>query len=814
MVVSGSLLLSLFLFITVFFLRTVASGDDEALFAAVGKDSITRFYYEDEGGEWIEALGGRFMEWEKERVHGSEKCIHTPIDEMPDYLKNAFVAIEDHRFYRHGGVDILRTAKAAFHKVFRTSSSFGGSTITQQLIKNMGGERERTVMRKLREMARAIALETRHSKEEILEAYLGIVPLANGCVGVGAASHFYFGKEPSELTLDEAAGLACITRAPARLDPYKHPEAYLQRRNVVLSRMAELGYITQKEKETAQAAPLILKSDSLPSHGVHSWYTETVMADVKAALIEQGYTEAAATALLYTGGLRIYTAMDKAAQEAVEDYFGTDERFASYGEKFSAATVVLSVKTGDLLAVYGGAGPKTGDLLLNRATDTLRPPGSALKPLALYAPAIEGGFATEASVFDDVPKSFGKTLWPRNSPDRYDGLIDLGNAVSTSKNTVAIELYRTLGVEHIYSFLTGRFGISTLVRSKTGKNGQKLTDLAEAPLALGQLTLGVSVRELAEGYVPLANGGIMPKGSSYFLVTDGEGEILLTQKREEKRAISSATASVMTHMLRAVVEKGSAEGLALAEIVDTAGKTGTSSLGRDRWFVGYTPYYLCAVFCGTDGEESVGGRPHLDAFDGIMLPLHEKREGLLMHFQKDPSLTEVRVCRDSGELLSEACALDPRGERGITVWVPAGKRPTQVCTCHTPVYYDKEGKGVVLSPTEEEKRHLRKVSLLFVPWRDFPCEVIVTDAEYVYRPLGDVGPARDGRAFFATLLPEGHYVGKSHDGRPFNALAEKKQVLRLPPKKREILPSPRIPEKRASEKKDPIGRLIDRIFRR
>lgn len=810
------LLLSLFLLTavggTLFFCLSVSPEQDEALFRVAGTDTVTRLYYNGEKGEKVKGLSGyTAVEWESERLHGGEICLRTSISDISPHVQNAFVAIEDHRFYRHHGVDVLRTAKAAVNRLFG-SSSFGGSTITQQLIKNIGGEKEKTVWRKAREIARALSLETRHTKAEILEAYLNIVPLSGGYIGVGAASQAYFGKSPDALSVAEAASLAAITKAPAYYDPYTHPDAHLKRRNLVISRMRELGYITETEAEAATSTPLSLKEKSEKGQKVHSWYTETVVSDVKRDLVAQGYTEAAATALLYSGGLKIYTAMDPAAQAAVEAYFEKEDRFAAYGDGFSAAAVVLSPKSGDLLAIYGGAGRKTADRILNHATDILRPPASALKPLALYAPVIEEGIVTEATVFDDVPQSFsGNTPWPRNSPDRYDGLVSLPVAVSTSKNTVAVSLYRALGAEHIYAILTGRLGFSTIVRQTTDAEGKRLTDLAEAPLALGQLTYGVSLRALTEGYLPLACEGVKARSRSYYLVTDNTGTPILTGVEERNRVFSSATASVVTHMLRSVVEEGSAEGLRLCATVDTAGKTGTATGGKDRWFVGYTPYYLCGIWCGTEGEGSIGGRPHLDAFDGVMLPLHEGKT--LRHFEKHPSLVERQVCRDSGKMLCEACAHDPRGERGMTVWVPAAFGMAE-CDRHVLTYYDKEGDGVVVSPTEAEKASLERVGLLLIPWRDFPVQIKVTDAEYVTRPLGETPPAEGDRAFFDGLLSEGHYAGISHDGRPFNALAKRVTKEKLQPKRKETIPPRSFEEERRRERREPLGRFFYRLFRK
>ncbi len=752
---------------------TVSPEMDEALFLKAGSDSATHFYYNaDKGGGYLP------VEWEEERLYAGQFCLRTPISEIPPILQNAFVGMEDHRFYSHGGVDVIRTARAAFEHLFG-ESAFGGSTITQQLIKNIGGDRERTVKRKLKEMYRAMALEARHEKEEILEAYLNIVPMGDGCIGVGAAASRYFGKSPSELTLAEAASLAAITPAPARLNPRADPEKHLLRRNLVLDRMATLGYITEEERTEAQKEPVSLAEKGREEKAPASWYTEHVLSEVYAALVDVGYTESTAKALLYGGGLHIYTAADKDAQAAAENAVA-NERFTNLRkEDLHAGVAIFSPATGKLVALVGDLGEKAGSRLLNYATDIRRAPGSALKPLALYAPAIEEGRITEATLFDDAPVSFSDgAVWPHNTPDRFDGLILAKDALAHSKNTVAVSLYRTLGAEHIYATLKEKFRISGLCRRASLPSGAVATDLAEAPLALGELTYGVSPFELTRAYLPFASGGEMTKGSSYYRVEDSEGRVLLSSADMKESVLSSATASVMTHMLCGAVEEGSAKSLTLSELVDTAGKTGSSGGNRDRWFVGYTPYYLCGVWCGYEsGGKAVSGAPHLSLFDGIMKPLHRSLdEESLRSFGRAAGIKEMTVCMDSGKMQTNLCKEDARGHRETTVWVPAHLHLGS-CDIHVSVFYDEENDGVVYPPEKGREGKLKRVSLLHVPWRSFPTEVVITDAEYVYRdPAGSVPPEGD-LPFFAGAIPKGVYIGKSHDGRPYNAAAR----AQLPP---------------------------------
>ena len=777
---------------------------DEALFSRVGEDKTTHIYYpalSDTESEWRELWGA---------LPQSDGVIPVESTEVPSFLKDAFVAMEDHRFYRHGGVDPIRTVKAAAGKLFG-QGSFGGSTITQQLIKNIGGERDRTVVRKLREITRAQALEAAHSKDEILTAYLNIVPMGEGCVGVGAAARHYFGKSVSELSLAEAASLVAIAPAPARLNPVANAEKHLARRRRVLSRMAELGYLSPNEADAAAAEPLsLVDTESEELKGApHAWYTEQVLREVTAGLRKSGYTDSAVRALLYGGGLHIYTALDVAAQTAAEQGFANPELSKSYGEDFHAGAVIFSPATGKLVALVGDLGEKAGAFVYSYATDMRRAPGSALKPLALFAPAIEGGEITEATLFDDVPCDVTESgMWPRNTPNVYDGLILARDALIQSKNTVAVTLLRRLGTERVYGELVNRFRLSDVCRRTEDKNGQILTDLAEAPLALGQLTRGVSLFALTRAYLPFCMNGEMTAGSCLYRVEDREGRVLFTADDERERALSPETASVMTHMLTGVTEEGSARSLTLPQIVDTAGKTGTSGGSRDRWFVGYTPAYLCGIWCGYGStDKGTSGTPHLSLFDAVMKPLHEglpDEDG--RHFTRHAGLVEQTVCRDSGKIPSALCAEDARGDRTATVWVPRTAYLGR-CTTHVRVFYDYELGGVAYPPEKGREGALTPVSLIYVPSRSFVREVTVADAEYVYRdPCGTIPPAGNA-PFFAAVIPEGVYIGKSHDRRPFNAAATRAPVPpplhehEEPPMKQEAvkprrlptLPRPRLP---------------------
>ena len=563
--------------------------------------------------EKTEILDGYFAaEYEGQKIAGAEDAVWCALDKIPAHLQNAFIAIEDKRFFSHSGVDVKRTLAAVANYFFGYESRFGGSSITQQLIKNISADNELTAERKMREICRAIRLETLHSKEEILELYLNIVPLSEGCVGVGAAARTYFGKEPCELTLAEAASIAAITNSPARYDPYREPENNRARRDVILSEMRAQGLIGEEEYQAACREELSLVPLKPRTETHCNWYTETVLSDVIRDLEEKkGLSHEAAVHLTLYGGLSVYTLVDPDVQNTLDEYLTDASRLPSAcANGMQMAMTVIDPQTGALLGTVGGALQKTGDRILNCAT-ALRAPGSVIKPLSVYAPALEEGIITYASVFDDVPLRFigegsGTVVWPKNSPAVYSGLTDLPHAVALSKNTVAVRVFEKLGAERSYAYLAGRLGISSLVRGRHTGDGRKLTDLASAPLALGQLTDGASLNELTAAYGAFANGGVFCAPRSYVLVLDGRGEVLLENPAKEKRAFSETTAYLMTELLRGTVEYGTASEIRLDGQIDLAGKTGTSGEGRDKWFIGYTPYYVCGIWCGyPDGKTAV-----------------------------------------------------------------------------------------------------------------------------------------------------------------------------------------------------------------
>ena len=751
---------------------TVDIGEDVRLFEAAQGSRTTRIYYNanKESNVYLP------VEWESERIFGGESAIWCAYEDIPDIVKNAFLAVEDHRYYEHNGVDWLRSTKAAANQILGFEDRFGGSTVTQQLIKNITGESEQTIARKLREMYRALMVERHFDKREILELYLNIVPMGENCIGVAAGAERYFGKTPQELSAAEAAALAAIINAPARYDPLDNPESNRTRRQVILREMHRYGMISHEEYQAAVDEELTVRERGVADVGtVRSWYTETLIDDVIADLTEKaGYSRAAALRLLYGGGLEIYTLADPAVQAALDAAFSS----VALQSGVQYAGIVLDPKRGDILGIVGAAGEKEGNRLLNYATVPAAP-GSAIKPLSVYAPAIDAGVIDSATVFDDVPIEFlGAELraWPKNSPTVYQGLCDLGTAIAKSKNTAAVSTLRLLGIESSYKMLTEKLGFSSLVSDGADAAGNYVTDLAEAPLALGQMTYGVSLRELTQAYTTLADDGSYKKGRTYLAVYDNKGNVLLTNEAETHRVFKATTASILTKHLEGVVENGTAHGVRLPHDISVAGKTGTTTAGRDKWFVGYSPYYLCGIWCGSTGASvAVAGKPQLAVFNEVMGRLHRDLDGAKTEFSLSPGVYECRFCRDGGGLLTADCLLDPRGDRGTVGWFTADTIPTAPCTCHVGVICGEDG-GVIAeaggTPISTVAAEGHRVGLLRIDNRSFPVQVNVLDAQYVYRPIGDAMPGvRSDTPYFINTLPKGRYVGISptSDGVQYNA---------------------------------------------
>ncbi len=713
---------------------------------------------------------------------GTLKKIHYSLEDISPYIIKGYLAVEDRHFYQHRGIDWKRTASAAINYIFGSGTRFGGSTITQQVVKNISGDNQLTLKRKLDEIIRAMHIEQNYSKDDILELYLNIVPMSDNMYGVGIASESYFGKEPFMLSAAEAATLIGISNAPSAYSPYINPDKCLEKRNNVLSVMHREGVITDEEYETAYNTPLTVLPRGEGGDIYDSWFVETVIKEASRDLaLKMNISKTAAEHILLGGGYKIYTTADIDVQKILEEYFENTDNFPyEVNCGLGYAMVITDSETGDLVATVGGVGEKRANRILNRAI-VPHTPGSVLKPIALYAPLIDEGKIGWATVFDDVPVSFtetdeGYTPYPKNSPNVYDGLINVNNALRLSKNTVAIRLCKMRGERAVFNTLKYDYGFDTLAEMEKTADGGTITDIAISPMALGQLSYGVSVAKITEAYSTLSDG-VHKKMRSYLHVIDSEGNVILENKKEEKEILKPTTARIMTKILEGVVESGTARSVTLGDIVPTAGKTGTSGGSKDKMFVGYTPYYTAGIWCGYDkGDMSLTAvsPSHLEIWDDIMHMVHEKKLGAKASEQfSTEGLIYRPYCMDSGDLYSETCALDVRGSRIAYGYFTPDTAPDRICGRHIACYYDSIEKGIASSYCP--MKNLVMISLLDIPGRVFPCEVNVKDAEYVYRDIGDFYrlPDTEYIPYFYYALPPGEYAGISGGKRQFNCACPK-----------------------------------------
>lgn len=597
-----------------FYVKTCLTEDIDVSLSDYQLSESSIIYCETSAGEYKELA----------TLHGSENRIWVDLEDIPDYLVKALVAIEDHRFYEHKGVDWYRTVGAMFTMLTGGDDSFGGSTITQQLIKNLTGNKEVTVQRKLIEIFQALEFEKKYDKDEIIEWYLNAVYFGEGCDGIYTAAQKYFGKEPSQLTLAESASIVGIVNLPTYYSPFYSEENNKERQETVLRRMYELGYISYDEYEEAKNEQLVFtRSDNeVADQEIYSYYVEAVIKDVTEDLMEQkGISQDTARQLLYNGGYRVYSCLDLYIQECVDNVYLDVENFPkpyrANDQQLQSAMVIMDPYTGEVVAMSGGVGEKTGNLVLNRATDALRAPGSSFKPLAVYAPAIELGLITPSTLVNDAPREeveMSQNQWyPNNSDFKYRGIIDIATGVRLSLNTVAAQVLDKLGLDASTNFLKNKLGITSLVPD----------DYNYASLALGELTNGISVLEMAQAYCTFDNSGIFTEARTYSRVTDAAGNIVLDNQPKTHVAMKSSTATNITSLLFSAANYGTgSESIFSGQAI--AGKTGTSSYNWNRWFAGYTPYYVGVVWTGFDQPEQmyVYGNPAAQVWRRVMQQVH------------------------------------------------------------------------------------------------------------------------------------------------------------------------------------------------
>ena len=571
-------------------------------------------WYQDTSGAWQNLV----------TLSGSQNRSWVDYDEIPEYMEQAIISIEDKRFYEHKGVDWFRTC-TAFFKMFATmQDTYGGSTITQQLIKNLTGNDEVTVQRKLTEIFSAMELEKKYEKQEIMEWYLNAVYFGEGCYGVQTAAKTYFGKDVRSLSVAECAAIVGITNQPTKFDPFYNEENNKERQETILREMYEQGYLDYAQYRAAVEEELVFAHSANEGtvQTIYSYYVETVIDDVINDLMaEKNISRTVARQLLYGGGYQIFCCLDQDIQNYIDGIYSDPSNFYARGsnQQLQSAVVVMDPYNGNIIALTGGVGEKTQNFPLNRATQTQRSVGSSIKPLASYGPAVETGLITPNTLVNDSEDIhlIGTSWYPHNDSYQNLGIITIYQALTSSLNTVAAQIVDKLTPAYCYDYLTTKLGFTSLVEA----------DADYAPMALGQLTYGVTVREMAQAYSAFVNDGVFTYGRTYTTVTDRYGNVVLDNTPKTIQAFSPNTAHVMTYMMKNVVDHGTGYEAQVWNM-PVAGKTGTSTDSQDRWFVGCSPYYVAAVWTGYDTPEylNVSGNPSARMFSNIMTHIHEGLE--------------------------------------------------------------------------------------------------------------------------------------------------------------------------------------------
>ena len=585
-----------------------------------------------------------------------QKKLKIEYEDIPDNLVHAYVAIEDERFYSHHGVDIKRTGAAILTYITHFgNSSFGGSTITQQLVKNLTGDSSDSVMRKVKEWWKAFLLESYFSKEEILEMYLNIIYVGPNIYGVQAGSRYYFDKDAEDLSLAECAYLAGINNSPNSYNPFvddDNTELITNRTNTVLQKMLELGYIEEDEYNEAVSEVnngLDFDKGKIETENpIYSYHTDALITDIVSDLAEEkNISETFATNYLNMAGLTIHSTQNSDIQDDVETEFLKSQYMldSADGESTSqAAMVILDHETGNVLACVGGLGEKVTFRGLNRATQSLRQTGSSIKPLAVLAPGIDKKIFTASTIYDDEEKTFENDYAPGNNAG-YLGEITVRRALESSQNVPFVEMMEEVTPKRAISYLED-MGITSLT--------QEDENLA---LALGGLQNGITPLEMAGAYATIANDGIYVEPVFYTSITDKDGEVVLQAEQESHRVFSAQVAYILKELLKQPVEgnHGTATYCSISGI-DVAAKTGTTDENYDKWLCGFTPYYTAVTWFGFDENESIyyyNQNPAGIIWSNVMRRVHD---GLTNASFREPSwITTDIICADTGMLAKTGC---------------------------------------------------------------------------------------------------------------------------------------------------------------
>lgn len=620
---------------------------------------------------YVDDGSGNFVEYQ--RLHGEYNRIWVSDKDgnIPDNLKNAFIAIEDKTFRTHKGVNWKRTFSAFANLFFHFySSNQGGSTITQQLVKNLTGDNSSSPARKIREILRAKNLEDNFSKDVILECYVNTVSMAGGMYGVEVASNYYFNKSTKDLTLNECAALAAIVKAPEQYRPDREPEANANRRKTVLYEMYDQGFITKEEYDAAVNEELVVvaNKENLNETTINSYFVDALIDEVTADIAEAyGYDDKHASTNFYNGGYKIYATLNPTVQNSMEKVF-TDTKYAykgADGQLLQGAMTVMDYE-GHIVGMVGGIGEKTANRGLNRAVDSPRQPGSTMKPISAYATAIENDLITYSTLVNDTEKYY-KEWKPNNWYNHYKGNITVEYALEISCNTIPVFLVEKLTPQYCYDFLTQKLGIKNL----------NSNDIDYSPLGMGGTNVGITTLEEAAAYAVFGNGGIYYEPTTYYKVTDHHGEVILESTPESTVAISEDTATVMNHLLQNVVYGSEGTGAGAGSKVSPFkmyAKTGTSNDDMNCWFTGGTPYYIASTWCGYDQLQRVKQSTVAKTMWGeVMSQVHKGLEN--KSFVDSQYVTSKKYCTSSGMLATASC---PQTDTG---WYKQSNVPS-MCTKH------------------------------------------------------------------------------------------------------------------------------------
>ncbi len=604
-------------------------------------------------------------------LSGDEKRKVITLEDMADYLPKAYVAMEDERFYEHHGVDLKRTAGAILHTLLG-DSSYGGSTITQQLVKNITKDDERSgiagIMRKVREWAKAYQVERMISKDQILELYLNILYVGGegNLHGVELGAEYYFNKSAKDLSLAECAYMAGINSSPSRYNPFDetkdNSELIKNQTKVALNKMKELGYINnQEEYDTAIAEVdngLNFQKGAIATTSAYSYHTEAVLDQViKQVMEEKNWSQQMAENYVYSSGLTIYSTVDTNIQSQMEAEFANDRYIISgkatnkeTGEKLNdhsqAAMVVIDYKTGNVVGTVGGLGEKTETRGLNRATQSVRQTGSSIKPIAVIAPGLQEKVITAATAYMDEETNFGGNYIPKNQNGKFSNQsVDIRYFISKSLNIPAIKIMRELSPSKSIEYLN-KMGLSHINKDQD----------ADLSLALGGTTNGATPLEMAAAYSTIANDGVYITPTFYTKVVDTSGNTVLTPKQEQTRVISEQNAYIAKTIIQEPVKSGGTATYCAISGMDVAAKTGTTDDDYDRWLCGFTPYYAGACWFGYDQPETVqysGNNPAGVLWDNVMTQIHKELANAT--FTRPSGIVEQTVCRTTGCLATTGC---------------------------------------------------------------------------------------------------------------------------------------------------------------